>query len=114
YQDRLAAMNLIKDFSTDVEQQANQELLIKRTQVEQAFELDQQKGEGAVLSEQDKNNKLAEIDREYEAQKKERELEDMYNREEAAVLQAESEREFIQEQYANKVIDKQEYDLLMI
>lgn len=114
YQDRLAAMNLIKDFSTDVEQQANQELLIKRTQVEQAFELDQQKGEGAVLSEQDKNNKLAEIDREYEAQKKERELEDMYNREEAAVLQAESEREFIQEQYANKVIDKQEYDRLMI
>ncbi|MFQ2856036.1 hypothetical protein ACK3YY_01240 [Aeromonas caviae] len=114
YQDRLAAMNLIKNFSTDVEQQANQELLIRRAQVEREFELDQQRGTNAILSETDKNNKLAEIDREYEAQKTERELANAYDREQANVTQAETERLFLQEQYANKVIDKEEYDRLII
>ncbi|WP_323945528.1 hypothetical protein [Aeromonas caviae] len=114
YQDRLAAMNLIKNLSTDVEQQANQELLIRRAQVEREFELDQQRGTNAILSETDKNNKLAEIDREYEAQKTERELANAYDREQANVTQAETERLFLQEQYANKVIDKEEYDRLII
>lgn len=114
YQDRLAAMNLIKNFSTDIEQQANQELLIRRAQVEREFELDQQRGTNAILSETDKNNKLAEIDREYEAQKTERELANAYDREQANVTQAETERLFLQEQYANKVIDKEEYDRLII
>ncbi|RSM31404.1 hypothetical protein C5B78_02690 [Aeromonas salmonicida] len=114
YQDRLAAMNLIKTFSTDVEQQANQELLIKRAQIEREYELDQEKGANAILNEQDKNNKLAEIDRQYESEKIERENQNMADRDLAKLDQATREREVLIAQYEQGVIDKEEYDKQII
>lgn len=114
YQDRLHAMNLIKTFSTDVEQQANQDLLIKRAQIEREYDLDQEKKELAVLNEQDKNNKLAEIDRQYNSEKIERENQNMMDREVAQLDQANREREFLLKQYADKDIDKQEFDRQII
>ncbi|HHW4400011.1 TPA: hypothetical protein ACUNCG_000553 [Aeromonas hydrophila] len=114
YQDRLHAMNLIKTFSTDVEQQANQDLLIKRAQIEREYELDQEKGANAILNEQDKNNKLAEIDRQYESEKIERENQNMMDRDVAKLDQATREREVLIAQYEQGVIDKQEFDRQII
>lgn len=114
YQDRLAAMNLIKTFSTDVEQQANQELLIKRAQIEREYELDQEKGSNAILNEKDKNNKLAEIDRQYESEKIERENQNMMDRDVAKFDQATREREVLISQYEQGVIDKEEFDRQII
>ncbi|QBX71541.1 hypothetical protein E4630_12090 [Aeromonas hydrophila] len=114
YQDRLRAMNLIKTFSTDVEQQANQDLLIKRAQIEREYELDQEKGANAILNEQDKNNKLAEIDRQYESEKIERENQNMMDRDVAKLDQATREREVLIAQYEQGVIDKQEFDRQII
>lgn len=110
YNDRVSAMNLLKDFSTSVEQTANQELLIKRAAIEEAYRLDQEKGEYAILTEKDKNNKLAEIDREYELAKTERDNENMNNKELAKVLYYERERELLQEQLEANEITQQEFD----
>lgn len=110
YNDRVSAMNLLKDFSTSVEQTANQELLIKRAAIEEAYRLDQEKGEYAILTEKDKNNKLAEIDREYELAKAERDNENMNNKELAKVLYYERERELLQEQLEANEITQQEFD----
>ncbi|MCR3907557.1 hypothetical protein NUK47_02085 [Aeromonas hydrophila] len=110
YNDRVSAMNLLKDFATTQEQISNQELLIKRAEVEEAYRLDQEKGEYSILTEQDKNNKLAQIDREFKAQDVERDTEHMNSKEEAELIRAESERELLLEQYQQKIIDKEEFD----
>lgn len=110
YNDRVSAMNLLKDFATTQEQISNQELLIKRAEVEEAYRLDQEKGEYSILTEQDKNNKLAQIDREFKAQEVERDTEHMNSKEEAELIRAESERELLLEQYQQKIIDKEEFD----
>lgn len=110
YNDRVSAMNLLRDFATTQEEISNQELLIKRAAVEENYRLDQEKGEYSILTEQDKNNKLAEIDREFKAQEVERDTEHMSSKEEAELIRAESEREFLLEQYEQKIIDKEEFD----
>lgn len=110
YNDRVSAMNLIKDFATTQEDVANQELLIKRAAIEEAFRLDQEKGEYSILTEQDKNNKLAEIDREYELQRIERQNEHMASREEAQVLYYEQEKALLEEQRENGLISQDEYN----
>lgn len=110
YNDRVSQMNTIKDFATTQEDVANQELLIKRAAIEEAFRLDQEKGEYSILTEQEKNNKLAEIDREYELQRVERQNENMASREEAQVLYYEQERTLLEEQLANNQITQEEFN----
>ncbi|MGY6036648.1 hypothetical protein [Aeromonas sp. AE23HZ002T15] len=111
---RMADINALKEFSTTQEDIANQELLAQRAQVEESFRLDQERGSNSVLSEQDKNNKLAAIDREFKSQEIERQNEHMNSKEEAALIQAEAEREFLRYQYENQIIDKQEFDKQVI
>ncbi|MGY3856847.1 hypothetical protein [Aeromonas intestinalis] len=110
YNDRVSQMNTLKDFATTQEGVANQELLIKRAAIEEAFRLDQEKNEYSILTEQDKNNKLAEIDREYELQRVERKNEHMASREEAQVLYYEQEKALLEEQRENGLISQDEYN----
>lgn len=111
---RMADINTLKSFSTDKEEIANQEMLAKVAQVEHEYALDQLRKENSVLSLEDKNNKLAEIEREYEVAKTERETADMFDREQAKLLSAETERKTLLAQYEQGVIDKQEFDARII
>lgn len=108
--DRMADINLLKEFSTNAEDIANQELLAKRAQIEESYRLDQERGVNSVLTEEDKNNKLAELDRNYQMQKFERDNEFMLNQEAAKVLYYEQEAVLLRQQLENNEITQQEFD----
>lgn len=105
-----AIMNAQLSFAQTAQERSDLELAVKANQVEQEAKMANEQAGYEVVNEEMKLDKIAELRREHNDQRIERELEDVQGDEQRALYKAEMQRQFLEEQHELGLISEQSYN----
>lgn len=105
-----AILNAQMNFAQTAQERSDMELAIKANQVEKEAKMANEQAGYEVISEEMKLDKIAEIRREHNDQRIERELADVQGDEQRALYKAEMQKQFLDEQHELGLISEQSYN----